>query len=132
MATGMQYNAQVLIVFTLLSLIGMITISKIKYTRRFDLIKLGFKLGAAGVLIMLCLYLIDKCLIEVSNYLILKSCVYIFVNAIISSILALGLSPLLESTFHIITPYGLSELGDHNQALLKRLQLEAPALTTIV
>jgi len=126
MATGMQYNAQVLIVFTLLSLIGMITISKIKYTRRFDLIKLGFKLGAAGVLIMLCLYLIDKCLIEVSNYLILKSCVYIFVNAIISSILALGLSPLLESTFHIITPYGLSELGDHNQALLKRLQPEAP------
>ena len=43
-----------------------------------------------------------------------------------SSIVALGVSPLLESTFHIITPYGLAELGDHNQPLLKRLQIEAP------
>ena len=49
-----------------------------------------------------------------------------FVNSIVSSIAALGLSPILESTFHIITPYGLAELGDHNQPLLKRLQIEAP------
>lgn len=123
---GVQYKAQFIIVFILLALISMITISKIRYTRRFDLIKVGFNLGAAGILIMMSLYLIDKCLIEVENYLIIRDCVFIFVNALISSILALGLSPLLESTFHIITPYGLAELGDHNQTLLKRLQLEAP------
>lgn len=126
MAIGIQYKAQFLVIFILLSLIAMIVTSKIKYTRRFDLIRLGFHLGISGVLIMLSLYLIDKCLIEVDNYLILKDCTFIFLNAIISSILALGLSPLLESTFHIITPYGLAELGDHNQALLKRLQMEAP------
>lgn len=126
MAIGIQYKAQFLVIFILLSLIAMIVTSKIKYTRRFDLIRLGFHLGISGVLIMLSLYLLDKCLIEVDNYLILKDCTFIFLNAIISSILALGLSPLLESTFHIITPYGLAELGDHNQALLKRLQMEAP------
>ena len=126
MTVGIQYKAQFIVVFIILSVIAMIVTSKIKYTRRFDLIRLGFHLGIAGVLIMLSLYLIDKCLIEVDNYLILKDCTYVFLNSLISSILALGLSPLLESTFHIITPYGLAELGDHNQALLKRLQMEAP------
>ena len=126
MTVGIQYKAQFIIIFVLLSLIAMIVTSKIKYTRRFDLIRLGFHLGISGVLIMLSLYLIDKCLIEIDNYLILRDCTFIFLNALISSILALGMSPLLESTFHIITPYGLAELGDHNQALLKRLQMEAP------
>ena len=122
LTVGMQYETQ----FTILSIIGMITISKIKYTRRFDLIKAGFHLGVAGVLTMMSLYFIDKCLIDVNNYLILKNCIFLFANSIISSIAALGLSPILESTFHIITPYGLAELGDHNQPLLKRLQIEAP------
>ena len=126
LTVGMQYDAQFMIIFVILSLIGMITISRIRYTRRFDLIKVGFNLGIAGVLIMLSLYFIDKCLIDVSNYLILKNCVYIFANGILSSIVVLGASPLLEGTFHIITPYGLAELGDHNQPLLKRLQMEAP------
>lgn len=126
LTVGMQYETQFLIVFTILSIIVMITISKIKYTRRFDLIKAGFHLGVAGVLTMMSLYFIDKCLIDVNNYLILKNCIFLFANSIISSIAALGLSPILESTFHIITPYGLAELGDHNQPLLKRLQIEAP------
>ena len=126
LTVGMQYETQFLIVFTILAIIGMITISKIKYTRRFDLIKAGFHLGVAGILTMMSLYFIDKCLIDVNNYLILKNCIFLFSNSIISSIAALGLSPILESTFHIITPYGLAELGDHNQPLLKRLQIEAP------
>ena len=123
---GMQYNVQFIIIFTILSLIGMITISKIRYSRRFDLIKVGFNLGIAGVLIMLSLYFIDKCLIDVSNDLIFRNCLYIFINGILNSIIVLGASPLLEKTFGIITPYGLAELGDHNQPLLKRLQMEAP------
>lgn len=126
LTVGMQYDAQFMIIFVILSLIGMITISRIHYTRRFDLIKVGFNLGVAGLLITLSLYFIDKCLIDVSNDLILKNCLFIFTNGLISSIVVLGASPLLESTFHIITPYGLAELGDHNQPLLKRLQMEAP------
>lgn len=126
LTVGMQYNAQFMIIFIILSLIGMITISKIRYTRRFDLIKVGFNLGLAGVLIMLSLYFIDKCLIDVSNNFIVRNCIYIFVSGVINSILVLGASPLLENAFQIITPYGLAELGDHNQPLLKRLQMEAP------
>ncbi len=123
---GIQYSAQFVVVFVVLSLIGMIMISKIRYTRRFDMIKVGFDLGVAGILIMMSLYFIDKCLIDVNNYLIIRDCIFIFGNCIISSIVALGVSPLFESTFQIVTPYGLAELGDHNQPLLKRLQIEAP------
>ncbi len=123
---GMQYNAQFVVVFVILSLIGMLMISRIHYTRRFDMIKVGFNLGAAGILVMLSLYFIDKCLIDVNNYLILRDCIFIFANGLTCSIIALGVSPLLEGAFHIITPYGLAELGDHNQPLLKRLQIEAP------
>lgn len=126
LTVGMQYNAQFMIIFVILSLMGMITISKIRYTRRFDLIKVGFNLGLAGVLIMLSLYFIDKCLIDVSNIFIVRNCIYIFVSGVLNSILVLGASPLLENAFQIITPYGLAELGDHNQPLLKRLQMEAP------
>ena len=126
LTVGMQYDDQFIITFTILSLIGAITISKIRYTRRFDLIKVGFNLGCAGVLILLSLYFIDKCLIDVSNTMIIRNCIMIFISGILNSIVVLGASPLLESSFQIITPYGLAELGDHNQPLLKRLQMEAP------
>ena len=45
---------------------------------------------------------------------------------LLSGVIVLGLLPVLESSFRIITPYGLAELADHNQPLLKRLQFEAP------
>lgn len=126
LTVGMQYNMQFIIIFSILALIGMLTISKIRYTRRFDLIKVGFNLGLAGVLTMLSLYFIDKCLIDASNTFVIKNYAYIFISGVLNSIIVLGASPLLESAFHIITPYGLAELGDHNQPLLKRLQMEAP------
>lgn len=126
LTVGMQYNAQFTVVFLILSLIGMIMISKIHYTRRFDMISVGFNLGAAGILIMLSLYFVDKCLIDVSNLMIIRDCILIFINGLTCSIVALGITPIFEGSFHIITPYGLAELGDHNQPLLKRLQIEAP------
>lgn len=126
LTVGMQYDVQFIIIFSILALIGMITVSKIRYTRRFDMIKVGFHLGVAGVLIMLSLYFIDKCLIDVNNYMIMRNTMVVFLSCIVNSVIVLGLSPVLESTFRIITPYGLSEYGDHNQPLLKRLQMEAP------
>ena len=126
---GMQYDAKFTVIFTILAVIAMITVSKIRYTRRFDLIKVGFHLGIAGVLLVLSLYFIDKSFIDTGDYLLKRNlwdCTYIFLNGVISSIIVLGTSPLLENAYHIITPYGLAEFGDHNQPLLKRLQMEAP------
>ena len=51
----------------------MITTSKIKYTRRFDLIKLGFHLGIAGVLILLSLYFFPILLCMMAAYFTLRA-----------------------------------------------------------
>ncbi len=125
-AIGFQYDIQWLVAFILLTIVSMITISRVRFSRRFDLIRTGFHISIAGLILVTSIYLIEKCLIDVSNMLILKNSVLIFVNGILSSIIALGLFPVFESWFKIITPYGLAELADHNQPLLKRLQFEAP------
>ena len=126
MTIGYQYDIQFLVTFVLLSMLTSIAISKIHYSRRFDLIKTGFDISFAGLVIVVSIYMLEKCLIDVSNLLILKNSAFILLNGIISSIIALGTLPLFESSFKIITPYGLAELADHNQPLLKRLQFEAP------
>jgi len=126
MSIGYQYNVQYLVAFMLLSLLSAALISQIRYAQRVALIKTGLFIGIAGMLFVLSIYVLEKCLIDVSNVLILKDCAFIFVNGIISAILASGSLPLFESMFKIITPYGLAELGDHNQKLLKRLQIDAP------
>ena len=126
MSIGYQYNVQYLVAFLLLGLLSSTLISQIRYAERVALIKTGFYIGLAGMLIVLGIYVLEKCLIDVSNVLIIKDCIYILLNGIASAIIASGLLPLLESIFKIITPYGLAELGDHNQKLLKRLQIDAP------
>lgn len=126
MAVGYQYNIQYLTAFLLLSLIAAIAMSQIRYAERADVIKTGFYIGLAGVVIVLSIYTLEKCLIDVSNVLIIKDCAYIFLNGVVSSIIASGSMPMFESAFKITTPYGLAELGDHNKKLLKRLQMYAP------
>ena len=126
MAIGYQYNIQYLVAFILLSLFSVVSMSQIRYAERVDIIKTGFNIGLAGLIIVLSIYILEKCLIEVNNVLLVKNCSFILLNAIFSAIVASGLMPLLESTFKIITPYGLAEYGDHDQKLLKRLQMDAP------
>ena len=126
MAIGYQYNIQYLVAFILLSLFSVVSMSQIRYAERVDIIKTGFNIGLAGLIIVLSIYILEKCLIDVDNVLLVKNCSFILLNAIFSAIVASGLMPLLESTFKIITPYGLAEYGDHDQKLLKRLQMDAP------
>lgn len=126
LTVGAQYSAQIIVTFSLLSLVSMITISQIRYSRRFDLIKAGFIISLSGLIILIAIYVLERCLIDVNNLLIFRNCVFIALNGIISSMIALGTLPLFESMFKINTPYGLAELADHNQPLLKRLQFEAP------
>ncbi len=126
MSIGYQYNIQYLVAFMLLSLFAVVSMSRIRYAERVDVIKMGFNIGIAGLILVFSIYILEKCLIEVDNVLLIKNCTFILLNGIFSAIIASGLMPLFESAFKIITPYGLAELGDHNQKLLKRLQMDAP------
>jgi len=126
LAISLGYNIQFVSTFILINLISMIGIARVKFSRRFDLIRTGVEIAVASLLLVLTIYSLEKCLVEVSNYLLVTDSLLAFLNGMLSGVIALGLLPLLESAFKIITPYGLAELADHNQPLLKRLQFEAP------
>ena len=123
---GLYYRIEFVTAFILLNTVAMITVSKINYSKRFDLIFAGIQISGAGLIIVLCIYMLDKLLVDVDGMLILRDALLIFINGILSGIVALGTLPLLEKMFNITTPYSLAELADHNQPLLKRLQFEAP------
>lgn len=126
LAIAMEYNIQFVNSFILINLISMVAIARVKFSRRFDLIRTGIEIAVASLIVVLTIYALEKCVIDVGNILVLSDSGFVFLNGIVSGVIALGLLPLLESAFKIITPYGLAELADHNQPLLKRLQFEAP------
>lgn len=123
-AIGIQYSPQVIVTFMLLSLVAGIMVSQIRYSRRFDLIKAGVMVSISGLVIVLAIYILEKCLIDVSNTLILRDSLYIVLNGVASSMIVFFVLPLFEGMFNIITPYGLAELTDHE--LLKTLLDKAP------
>lgn len=47
-------------------------------------------------------------------------------SGVFSSILTIGVLPVLESMFNLVSPYTLIELANHDKPLLKRMQFEAP------
>ncbi|MCK5811832.1 MAG: HDIG domain-containing protein [Clostridiales bacterium] len=51
---------------------------------------------------------------------------FIAIASILSSIIALGLLPVFESLFNVITPFKLLELSNPSQPLIKKMLLEAP------
>ena len=126
LTTAMEYNLQFVSVFILINLVSMIAIARVKFSKRFDLIRTSTEIAIMSVVLVVTIYSLQKCLIDVDNFLIINDVTLVFINGILSGVIALGLLPLLESAFKIITPYGLAELADHNQPLLKRLQFEAP------
>jgi len=123
---SLQYRIEAITVFMIGGMIATFTASLVNYYRRMDLVKAGFDVALIQVLIILSIYLLQNKFEEANLGLTITEVTLGFVSGIISGIIALGTLPLIESAFKIITPYGLAELADHNQILLKKLQFEAP------
>lgn len=121
-----QIPIQPAAVFIVVCLIAAISTSKVRYSRRFDLVKIGGEIGAAMLFFILIIYLIENSINPINSEMIRLNAIVGTCNGLLSGIIVLGIIPLLESMFKIVTPYGLAELADNNQTLLKRLQLEAP------
>ena len=126
-AIGMHWNIEVVVSYMLLNTVVMTAVSKLKFSKRSDLLIVSLKISLAGVLIVGGIYFLEKYMMDIDNLLILRDLGFIVVNCfVISGILLLGVLPIIENIFRILTPYGLAELADHNQELLKRLMQEAP------
>ncbi len=57
---------------------------------------------------------------------ILMSLCYALLGSTTSAILCVGLQPILEAAFNLVTPSKLMELSNPNQPLLRRLMIETP------
>jgi hypothetical protein len=107
-------------VFILSIIVSTIGMTTIRYSRRFDLIKIGGYTAIAMGFIILCVYY------DLGISVLLQDIIAGVVNGFISGIFALGMISILENTFKVITAFGLAEYGDYNQPLLKKLHEVAP------
>ena len=126
LSVSLQYQIEAIAVFTIGSIVATFTASKINYYRRMDMAKIGFNVGIIQMVVIISIYLLQSSVQDVSLKVEITDIIFGLINGIVSGIIVLGSLPLIESTFKIITPYGLAELADHNQVILKRLQFEAP------
>ena len=126
-AIGMHWNLDVVAVFMLLNAVVMTSVSKLKFSKRSDLLIVSAKISLAGLLIVGGIYFLEKFMMDIDNAMILMDLGYIVINCfIISGVIVLGILPIIENMFRVMTPYGLAELADHNQVLLKKLMQDAP------
>lgn len=116
---SLQFSALAMSVFILSVIISTIGMTTIKYSRRFDLIKVGGYTALFMALIIVCVYY------DLGTKLI-QDILAGIANGFFSGIIALGMIPILENIFKVITMFGLAELGDYNQPLLKKLHEAAP------
>ncbi len=127
LAISLHYGIEVIATFVFLNSFAMIAVSNNKFSKRNDMIFIGLKIAVAGGVILACIYMLERFLMNIDNALIISDVGYIVLNAsVIGGFLTLGCLPVLEKVFQMISPYALVELADQNQQLLKDLQLKAP------
>lgn len=125
LSIGMHYNIEVVVAFMLLNTVVMTAMSKLKFSKRSDLLIISLKISLAGVLVVGGIYFLEKYMMDIDNMMILRDVGYIIFNCfVISGVFLLGFLPIIENVFSVMTPYGLAELADSK--LLKRLLQDAP------
>ena len=125
LSIGMHYNIEVVVAFMLLNTVVMTAMSKLKFSKRSDLLLISLKISLAGILVVGGIYFLEKYMMDIDNLMILRDVGYMIFNCfVISGVFLLGFLPIIENVFRVMTPYGLAELADSK--LLKRLLQEAP------
>lgn len=93
-----------------------------RITRRSRLVYAGFAVAAVNFATMMAAGVLTSADIMAT----LKSALYGAGGGLLSAVLAVGVTPLLENVFNLVTPQMLLELSNPTQPLLRLLQTEAP------
>ena len=94
----------------------------INVRRRITIIRAGFIIGLLQAVLLFFIWHFEGRLGQVS----LRSYSLIFANGLICSIIVLGLLPVFEYLFKIVTNISMLELADFNHPLLQKMIMEAP------
>lgn len=120
MAVMTGFNVQVLILLMLTSVLSVIFLKKVE--ERNDIILSSISIGAVTMLLAMGMGL----LLSASVMDSLQNAVFAGVGVLTSGIMVIGVLPIIENTFNVVTEIKLLELANPNNPLLKRLQMEAP------
>jgi hypothetical protein len=107
-------------------LVSLQTVSQ-QQSQRSDILKAGVGIGLVSSLTILALGLVFKSQATPASFEnVFGNCALGLANGALTMIVVLGLMPLLENSFNVITSTKLQELLDPNQPLLQKLIREAP------
>ncbi|MBE7703658.1 MAG: HDIG domain-containing protein [Cyanobacteria bacterium SIG28] len=127
LSIGMHYNTETIVSFILLNTVVVLSVSRLKFSKRSDLLITSLKITLTGIFLVGGIYFLERYMMDIDNLMIARDLGYLVFNCfVISGVGILGILPIIENLFRIMTPYGLAELGDHNQPLLKKLLSDAP------
>lgn len=119
-ALSLQLSALAMSIFVLAAIVSTIGMPTIKYSFRFDLVRVGLYTSVVMALIIISVYH------DLGFRPLLNEVGAGVINGFGSGVFALGIIPFIENTFKVVTMFGLAELGDYNQPLLKKLHEVAP------
>ena len=126
LSSSLFLEPQFITIYVFGALASVFFVSRISYTRRFDLVKCGVWTGVVMAVFIVVIGLFENQFSLSSFTMSLKIASNALLNGFFSGILSLGIIPIFENTFKAVTPYGLIELADHNSPLLSKLQCKAP------
>ena len=116
-------TAQTLSVLMMSTIGGIVAIYMLRRnTARVMVVVSGLVVGVVDFLILLCV----RALTSNDMSSIWNDAAYAIGGAVISAVLCVGLQPILETAFNLVTPSKLIELSNPNQPLLRRLMIETP------
>ena len=116
-------TSQTMSVLLTCSLGGLVAIWMMrKNTTRVMVVVSGLVVGAVNFGVLVCVHALTSS--DMSG--VWSDMAYAIGGAVVSAVLCVGLQPILETAFNLVTPSKLIELSNPNQPLLRRLMIETP------
>lgn len=122
------FDSQLNYVFICAILSSSYLVSKMSYSKRFDIIWCGCQVGFVMFLAMFFVSFFENQTSALPNlvHLSTQNPFLGLINGIIAAGIAMFLIPIIEKICKIVSPYTLIELADQNQELLSKMRSAAP------
>ena len=116
-------TSQMLSVLLMTNVGGMLSIYLLRrYPARVHVFVTGLVVGVVNVALLLCI----SAFMSGNDGTVFQIVMHAMLGAFTASIMCVGLQPILEVAFNLVTPSKLIELSNPNQPLLRRLMIETP------
>ena len=122
------FDSQLIYVYAITTLSASYLVSKMSYSKRFDIIWCGFQVGIVMFFAMFfeSFYEIQTGAFPRLLQMQIQNPFLGLLNGIVSSMIAMFFIPIIEKVCKIVSPYALIELADQNQELLAKMRSSAP------